>query len=134
AAIASDRAAEIYGARILAKNVEDNAQNFTRFFLAATPTAKLPSADAAARRWKTSLLLRLANRPGSLFRALGAFALMEIDLTKIESRPIEGKPWEYAFYLDVVGNATEEPLTRALENLRSMADQVKVLGTYPTRW
>jgi prephenate dehydratase len=93
-----------------------------------------PQPDAAARRWKTSLLLRIANTPGALFRALGAFALVEIDLAKIESRPIEGRPWEYAFYLDVVGNAAERPLARALENLRSMAEQVLVLGSYPTRW
>ncbi|HYR28356.1 MAG TPA: prephenate dehydratase [Thermoanaerobaculia bacterium] len=135
AAIASDRAGEIYGAATLAAGIEDNARNFTRFFLAAPSHAQLrPVADGPARRWKTSLLLHVANKPGALFRALGAFALREIDLSKIESRPIEGRPWEYAFYVDVVGNAAEEPLAGALENLRQMADSVKMLGTYPTRW
>lgn len=135
AAIASDRAGGIYGAATLASGIEDHAQNFTRFFLAAPTASGLrPVADGPARRWKTSLLLRVANKPGALFRALGAFALREIDLTKIESRPIEGRPWEYAFYVDVVGNVAEEPLTGALENLRGVADLVKVLGSYPTRW
>lgn len=135
AAIASDRAGEIYGATTLAAGIEDHARNFTRFFLAAPMRAGLrPISDGPARRWKTSLLLRVANKPGALFRALGAFALREIDLAKIESRPIEGRPWEYGFYLDVVGNAEEEPLAGALENLRQMSDSVKVLGSYPTRW
>ncbi len=135
AAIASDRAGTIYGAATLAAGIEDHAQNFTRFFLAApADTAIPPVADGPARRWKTSLLLRVANKPGALFRALGAFALREIDLSKIESRPVEGRPWEYAFYVDVVGKVAEEPLAGALENLRGVADLVKVLGSYPTRW
>lgn len=135
AAIASDRAAQIYGGRILAGGIEDNAQNFTRFFLAAPRSrAVAPVSDASARRWKTSLLLRIANKPGSLFRALGSFALFEIDLTKIESRPIEGKPWEYAFYLDIIGNAADEVVERAIANLRLMAQEVEVLGSYRTRW
>lgn len=135
AAIASDRAGNIYGAATLAAGIEDHAQNFTRFFLAAPAHAGMrPVADGPARRWKTSLLLRVANKPGALFRALGAFALREIDLSKIESRPIEGRPWEYAFYVDVVGNASEDPLAGALENLRGVAELVKVLGSYPTRW
>jgi prephenate dehydratase len=134
-AIASDRAAEIYGGRILASGIEDHAQNYTRFFLVA-PQASVRTGDRTEtpRRWKTSLILRIADKPGALFRALGAFALVDIDLAKIESRPIEGRPWEYAFYLDIVGQATEQPLTRALDNLRSMAEMVRVLGSYPTRW
>jgi prephenate dehydratase len=132
-AIASDRAAEIYGARVLVEGVEDHAQNFTRFFLVAPPHARF-APDEQARRWKTSLVLRIADKPGALFRALGTFALLDIDLAKIESRPIEGRPWEYAFYLDVIGKAGEEPLSRALDNLRSMAEMVRVLGSYATRW
>ena len=134
AAIASDRAGRIYGAATLAAGIEDHARNFTRFVLAAPAHAALPLADGPARRWKTSLLLRVANKPGALFRALGAFALREIDLAKIESRPIEGRPWEYGFYLDVVGNANEYPVAGALKNLRDTSELVHVLGTYPTRW
>ncbi len=135
AAIASVRAAELYGGSVIEAGIEDNSQNFTRFFLAALPDSNVrPSAESLTRRWKTSILLRIANKPGSLFRALGAFALVDIDLSKIESRPIEGRPWEYGFYLDVIGKATEEPVSRALDNLRSMADAVTILGTYPTRW
>ncbi|MEA2491265.1 MAG: prephenate dehydratase [Acidobacteriota bacterium] len=135
AAIASHHAAAIYGAATLAAGIEDHAQNFTRFFLAAPSNATLrPIPDGEPRRWKTSLLLHIANQPGALFRALGAFALRDIDLSKIESRPIEGHPWEYAFYLDIIGNAADPPLAGALDSLRQIADSVKVLGTYPTRW
>ena len=133
AAIASDRAAKIYGGIVIAAGIEDNAQNFTRFFL-LTPPDRTPSIVEAPRRWKTSMVLRLKNRPGALFRALGAFALLEIDLTKIESRPIEGRPWEYAFYVDVEGRADDANVARALGNLGEMAEMVRVLGSYPTRW
>lgn len=132
-AIASNLAAELYGARVLSSGIEDHTQNYTRFLLVTPPKAGIRGREEM-RRWKTSLVLRTANKPGALFRALGAFALLEIDLARIESRPIEGRPWEYAFYLDVVGNAADEPLARALDNLRSMAEMVRVLGTYPTRW
>ncbi|HEX7677715.1 MAG TPA: prephenate dehydratase [Thermoanaerobaculia bacterium] len=133
AAIASARAAEIYGGTILASSVEDHQQNFTRFLLLAAGTSDIQPAEPA-RRWKTSLMLRLPDKPGVLFRALGAFALFDIDLSKIESRPIEGRPWEYAFYIDVIGNRTEAPLERAISNLEQMADELHVLGSYPTRW
>ena len=132
AAIASDDAATIYGARILARGIEDNAQNFTRFLLLKHAERHLPVHDNG--RWKTSIVFRVANKPGSLFRALGAFALFDIDLAKIESRPVEGRPWEYAFYLDLVGRSDEPVISRALANLSEMAEMVKLLGSYPTRW
>ena len=128
-AIASDRAAEIYGGQIVAAGIEDNVQNFTRFFL-LTPADRTPSIAETPRRWKTSMVLRLKNRPGALFRALGAFALLEIDLTKIESRPIEGRPWEYSFYLDLAGDAADPNVARAIEHLREMCETVRVLGSY----
>ena len=131
AAIASARAAEIYGGTILASSVEDHQQNFTRFLLLAASDVQ---PIEPARRWKTSMMLRLPDKPGALFRALGAFAMFDIDLSKIESRPIEGRPWEYAFYVDVIGRRTEAPLERAISNLEEMADELHVLGSYPTRW
>jgi len=131
AAIASARAAEIYGGTILATSVEDHQQNFTRFLLLAASDIQ---PIEPARRWKTSLMLRLPDKPGALFRALGAFAMFDIDLSKIESRPIEGRPWEYAFYMDVIGRSTDAPLQRAVSNLEEMADELHVLGSYPTRW
>ena len=135
AAIASSRAAEIYGGTVIEPGIEDNPKNFTRFLLAVSGARAVPLAhDPTARRWKTSLILRVANTPGSLFRALGVFALQEIDLAKIESRPIEGCPWQYDFYVDVIGNVAEDPLARAIDNLRSMAQVVTILGSYRTRW
>ncbi|HEX2833411.1 MAG TPA: prephenate dehydratase [Thermoanaerobaculia bacterium] len=133
AGIASESAASIYDGQILARGIEDNPQNFTRFFLLTPRGREIPTQEAP-RRWKTSLVFRIDNKPGALFRALGAFALLEIDLSKIESRPIEGRPWEYAFYLDVIGRENEHVLSRALANLRDMAQEVRVLGSYPTRW
>ncbi|MGA8807668.1 MAG: prephenate dehydratase [Thermoanaerobaculia bacterium] len=135
AAIASAQAAEIYGGTILANAVEDHQKNFTRFLLLA-PHARGSEVHPIepARRWKTSLMLRLPDKPGALFRALGAFAIVDIDLSKIESRPIEGRPWEYAFYIDVIGRRTDAPLERAISNLEQMADELHVLGSYPTRW
>lgn len=131
AAIASTDAAKIYGARVLRENIEDNAQNYTRFLLLA-PEGKV--AVKPGRRWKTSIVFRMPNKPGSLFRALGAFALFEIDLARIESRPVEGRPWEYSFYLDLIGQQDEPDVAHALKNLVQMADMVKVFGSYPTDW
>ena len=133
AGIASEAAATIYRGRILARGIEDNPQNFTRFFLLA-PRAHSIASTEVPRRWKTSIVFRIENKPGALFRALGAFALLEIDLSKIESRPIEGRPWEYAFYLDVIGRESDGAVARALDNLREMAESVRIFGSYPTRF
>ncbi|HJQ35516.1 MAG TPA: prephenate dehydratase domain-containing protein, partial [Thermoanaerobaculia bacterium] len=139
AAIASADAASIYGGRVLASGIEDHPQNFTRFLLLASGgQALLPVRDRqeclSSTRWKTSLMFRVPNKPGSLFRALGAFAVFDIDLSKIESRPVEGRPWEYAFYLDIIGREGDPKVEQALQTLRAMAELVKVLGCYPTRW
>lgn len=133
AGIASAEAAGIYGGHIVSQGVEDHAQNYTRFLL-LTPQDRVVETRETKRRWKTSLVFRVPNKPGSLYRALGAFAMFDLDLAKVESRPIEGRPWEYAFYVDVIGRESDAALSRALDNLRHMAEMVRILGSYPTRW
>jgi prephenate dehydratase len=125
AAIASDTAAARYGMAILRREFEDEKTNYTRF-LALSREAVVPEGEA-----KTSVAFAGKNEPGLLFRCLSAFALRSIDLTKIESRPIRGVPWEYIFYLDFVGSLSEERCRRAIEQLREMATFVRVFGSYP---
>ncbi|HWN98905.1 MAG TPA: prephenate dehydratase [Blastocatellia bacterium] len=131
AAIAGATAAAVYGAEILARNIEDNPQNFTRFLLLTTPARAGSINPAGSSERKTSIVFRVANQPGSLFRALAVFSLRDIDMTKIESRPIEGRPWEYSFYLDVAGDQHEPKLARALAHLGEMTESIRVLGSYP---
>ena len=133
AAIASAVAAEIYGARILRRSIESDRQNFTRFFLLRRPGYARRHPVKAARNavWKTSLVFSTRNIPGSLFRALSAFALRDLSLTKIESRPLRGKPWEYLFYLDFIDHVDSENARNALKHLAELADYLRVLGCYP---
>ncbi|MCL6545994.1 MAG: prephenate dehydratase [Bryobacteraceae bacterium] len=130
-AIASAIAAEIYGGRILKKSIEDDRQNFTRFFLLRRKDYKPRHAPEAPRGWKTSVVFTTRNIPGALFRALSAFALRDLNLAKIESRPLRGKPWEYLFYLDFMGHMEEERCRNALRHLGELADFLRVLGCYP---
>ena len=129
AAIASADAARIYGGTVVRDAIEDNAQNFTRFLLLAREGTAAPQRGAS--RWKTSIVFRTANIPGALYRALGAFANGKIDLAKIESRPVAGRPWEYSFYLDVIGRKEDENMGAALRELEAMSEMVRVLGSYP---
>lgn len=131
-AIAGATAASVYGAQIIAEAIEDNPKNFTRFLLLARAGDALAIGGSANER-KTTIVFRVANRPGALFRSLAAFALRDIDLAKIESRPIEGRPWEYSFYLDLIGDSSEPNVERALANLAEMAESIRVLGSYPTK-
>ena len=131
AAIASDVAAGIYGARILKRSIEDDRANFTRFFLLRRPEDVKSGRASAKVQWKTSLVFTTRNTPGSLFRALSAFALRDLSLGKIESRPLRGKPWEYLFYLDFFGHVDDPASRNALSHLRELADMCRVLGCYP---
>lgn len=123
-AIASRQAAREYGASILLTGLEDNKQNFTRFFLVERNRKIFRGAD------KTSMVFALRNVPGVLFKALSVFALRDLDLGKIESRPVRGRPWEYVFYVDVL-SGEDEAMRKALDHLAEIAGFVKVLGIYP---
>ena len=125
AAIAGRRAAKFYGASVLMSGVEDSKENFTRFFLLSPDLEVLKNAD------KTSIVFSFKNVPGGLFKSLSVFALRDIDLTKIESRPIHGRPWEYIFYIDFLGNIAEEATQNALQHLREITEFLEVLGCYP---
>jgi prephenate dehydratase len=126
AAIASAVAADIYGGVIRKRDIEDDRQNFTRFFLLSKQSPKKQAQGA----WKTSLVFSMANRPGALFKALACFALRDLSLTKIESRPLRGKPWEYLFYVDFLGSTADPPVKSALSHLAELTELFKVLGCY----
>jgi prephenate dehydratase len=131
-AIASAAAARIYGGRILKKSIEDDRENYTRFFLLERRKRgpEFVRAEAGVR-YKTAVVFTTRNTPGALFRALSAFALRDLNLTKIESRPLRGKPWEYLFYLDFIGHARDAVARNALGHLAELADMLRVLGCYP---
>jgi len=126
AAIAGPQAAVEYGGRVLERGLEDDKQNFTRFFLITRSRRQLPGAN------KTSLAFSLKSVPGVLFKALSVFALRDLDLCKIESRPVRGRPWEYNFYVDVLHSRRQaEAIANALRHLGEICHFVKVLGRYP---
>jgi prephenate dehydratase len=127
AAIASEAAAGIYGGVILKRNLEDNRKNFTRFFLL---TKQKATPSGATGDWKTSVVFSTANSSGSLFKIMACFALRDLNLTKIESRPLPGKPWEYLFYVDLMGSHQDKAVQSALANLAETAQFSKVLGSY----
>src|SRR4249919_687152 len=127
AAIASARAGEIFGLSPLASSIQDFSDNITRFIV----IGRRPLSDTPPD--KTTIVFSLPNEAGSLFKALSAFALRGVTLTKLESRPIPGKPWEYLFYVDVAAARDEMPCQRALAHLAEFAPMLRTLGSY-TSW
>jgi prephenate dehydratase len=134
AGVAGRHAAREYSGKILQAGIEDDKRNFTRFFLIRKSTGKrrtgatgypliLPGAN------KTSIAFKVKNLPGALFKSLSVFALRDISLSKIESRPMRGRPWEYVFYVDFL-HGDDEPARNALRHLCEVAEFVKVLGIY----
>jgi len=131
--IAGRQALREYGGKILQAGVEDDKQNFTRFFLIrkgrgrGNPNSRHRPGVRGAN--KTSIAYKVKNVPGSLFKSLSVFALRDISLSKIESRPMRGRPWEYVFYVDFL-RGDDEAARNALRHLGEVADFVKVLGIY----
>jgi prephenate dehydratase len=124
AAIASSRAGELFGLSPLASSIQDFDDNVTRFLV----IGRRPLRNAVAD--KTSIVFALPNEPGSLFKALSVFALRGVDLTKLESRPIPGRPWEYLFYADLAAARDELICARALGHLAEFATSLRTLGSY----
>jgi chorismate mutase/prephenate dehydratase len=113
---------------VLATNIQDQAANFTRFaVLGREQHSSQPSGHD-----KTSLLISVRDEVGALYRALKPFADNAISLLRIESRPLQGRPWEYLFFIDVEGHISNEPLTRALREIEPLCQFVRVLGSYAT--
>jgi prephenate dehydratase len=125
AAVASKRAAQIYGLEILAEGIETNPNNYTRFFVISRNKAE-PSPKS-----KTSLVFSTKNLPGALYACLGAFANRDINLTKLESRPSRDKPWEYVFYVDFEGHIDDPVSQEAMTELKQTTNFIKILGSYP---
>jgi chorismate mutase/prephenate dehydratase len=125
AAVASARAAEFYGMKIIAKEIEDNPHNFTRFFVLSKEDSPPTGND------KTSIVFSLKHKPGALYECLREFAERKINLSKLESRPTRHQPWEYNFYMDFTGHREEKGVLEALKALEEHAVFVKILGSYP---
>jgi prephenate dehydratase len=125
-AIAGRRAAEIYGGAILREHLEDNCENYTRFLLLSESAASAEDAD------KLSLVFQLDHRPRALYNALEPFARRNLNLMKIESRPVHGRPWQYRFYLDLQASRRDSEVAAALRELESLVVELRILGSYPS--
>jgi prephenate dehydratase len=130
AAIASRHNSEMLGLKVLKEDLEDNSENYTRFLFLSKEPVKVSDPEKVNQDFKTSIVFSLDNEPGVLFKTLSVFALRDIDLTKIESRPLVGKPWEYLFYIDFIGHIESETSRRALRHLEEIAPFIRILGSY----
>ncbi|MDY0268376.1 prephenate dehydratase [Trichloromonas sp.] len=124
-AIASEMAATLYGLQVVKERIEDNPNNFTRFLVIGRNTPERSGRD------KTSLMFSIKDQPGILYRMLEPFSKREINLSKIESRPMKKKAWEYIFFLDLEGHIDDEPIRAAVNELKDYCQFLKVLGSYP---
>ena len=124
AAIASRRAAELYGGRVLREHLEDNRENYTRFLLLSRSGALSDEAD------KLSLVFQLHHQPGALYHSLEPFARRHVNLMKIESRTVHGSPWQYRFYLDLQASRRDPEVAAALGELEKRVVDLRILGSY----
>jgi len=134
AAIASRRAAELYGLEVLAEQLQTVKENLTRFFLISRRGPGRPRPPRRGRTrfgWKTSLVCAVRNEPGALFELLRCFAEASVNLSKLESRPRRDPPWEYVFYLDLDGRRSDPAISSALRAAKSKTTLLQILGTYP---
>ena len=127
AAIASKEAAKLYGLRIIRSNIQNKKKNFTRFLVIAHKPYR-----GKLNNPKTSVSIQLKSIPGALFKALSVFALRDIDLVKIESRPLPDKPFQYLFYIDFMGDQKDEKIKFAINHLKEISSEIKSFGTYET--
>ena len=125
AAIASSFAGHLYGLKSIASQIEDYLHNYTRFLVLNRQSAERTGKD------KTSILFSISHAPGTLYQVLKHFSEKKINLTKIESRPTKGKPWEYIFFIDFEGHATDSHIAEALDEVKEQVFFVKLLGSYP---
>jgi len=130
AAIAGSRAARIYGGVIVREHLEDNPENYTRFLLLSASPGR-PRSSSQLEPDKLSLVFQLDHRPGALYHALEPFARRNLNLMKIESRPVHGRPWQYRFYLDLQTSQREPEVRAALQELEKLVVDLRILGSYP---
>jgi prephenate dehydratase len=129
AAISSRRAAERFGLVVLLNDVSDHAQNFTRF-VAVAPHTRLDRRPGEA--WRTSIRFVTHHHPGALVAAIEPLARLGVNMTSLQSRPIQGRPWDYQFYADVEGHPLDAPVSAALRELEAAVAEISYLGCFPT--